>query len=145
MATIYLSLFNIMTRKKKTRSLKSIHSVKTGSISKLKRSSTTDRQSTNLNKGKAKPKSVYQKFLDENPDAIEKQQQPISAEQLAKKAAEKALAEKQIAEKATANKKKAPKPSKAKTQPEDEKKEHDKEREPDLLSQLDNKNFNDFY
>jgi hypothetical protein len=133
-----------MTRKKKTRSLKSIHSVKTGSISKLKRDSTTDRQSTNLNKGKTKPKSVYQKFLDENPDAIEKQQQPISAEKLAEKAAEKALAEKLIAEKAAAKKRSSPK-NKAKPRLEDEKKESDKEREPDLLSQLDNKNFNDFY
>jgi hypothetical protein len=133
-----------MTRKKKTRSLKSIHSVKTGSISKLKRDSTTDRQSTNLNKGKTKPKSVYQKFLDENPDAIEKQQQPISAEKLAEKAAEKALAEKLIAEKAAAKKRSSPK-NKAKPKLEDEKKESDKEREPDLLSQLDNKNFNDFY
>lgn len=134
-----------MTRKKKTRSLKSIHSVKTGSVSKLKRDSTADRQSSNL-KGKNKPKSVYQKFLDENPEAIEKQQQPISAEKLAAIAAEKSLAEKRIAEKAE-SKKKADSKSKSKprTKPEDDKKEQDREREPDLLSQLDNKNFNDFY
>ncbi len=125
-----------MTRKKKTRSLKSIHSVKTGSISKLKRDSTTDRQSSNL-KGKSKPKSVYQKFLDENPDAIEKQQQPISAEKLAENALK--------AEQAAAAKVAAKKP---KTNPKFKKKdkeEVEKEREPDLLGQLDNKNFNDFY
>ena len=93
-----------MTRKKKTRSLKSIHSVKTGSVSKLKRDSTTDRQSSNL-KGKNKPKSVYQKFLDENPDAIEKQQQPISPEKAAEKLAEIALkAEQAAAAKAAAKK-----------------------------------------
>lgn len=125
-----------MTRKKKTRSLKSIHSVKTGSISKLKRSSTTDRQSSNL-KGKAKPKSVYQKFLDENPDAIEKQQQPISKDKIAADLAEK----KQQAEQLAARKAK-PKPRKdAQENPEENK----QEREPDLLSQLDNKTFNDFY
>lgn len=129
-----------MTRKKKTRSLKSIHSVKTGSVSKLKRDSTADRQSSNL-KGKNKPKSVYQKFLDENPEAIEKQQQPISAEKLAAIAAEKRIAEKAESKKKADSKSK----SKPRTKPEDDKKEQDREREPDLLSQLDNKNFNDFY
>ena len=125
-----------MTRKKKTRSLKSIHSVKTGSVSKLKRDSTADRQSSNL-KGKNKPKSVYQKFLDENPDAIEKQQQPISKDKIAADLAEK----KQQAEQLAARKAK-PKPRKdAQENPEENK----QEREPDLLSQLDNKTFNDFY
>lgn len=125
-----------MTRKKKTRSLKSIHSVKTGSISKLKRSSTTDRQSSNL-KGKAKPKSVYQKFLDANPDAIEKQQQPISKEKIAADLAQ----EKQQAEELAARKAKSKQRKDTQEKPEENK----QEREPDLLSQLDNKTFNDFY
>jgi len=132
-----------MTRKKKTRSLKNIHSVKTGSVSKLKRDSTTDRQSTNL-KAKGKPKSVYQKFLDENPDAVEKQHQPISPEKAAEKLAESKLK----AERAAAAKIAAKKPD-SRFKKERPKKEHredeKKEREPDLLGQLDNKNFNDFY
>jgi hypothetical protein len=132
-----------MTRKKKTRSLKNIHSVKTGSVSKLKRDSTTDRQSSNL-KAKGKPKSVYQKFLDENPDAIEKQQQPISPEKAAEKLAEFKLK----AERAAAAKLAAKKPDSRfkKERPKKEDQEDEKkEREPDLLGQLDNKNFNDFY
>ena len=63
-----------MTRRKKTRSLKRIHQVKTGSISKLKRAAGADRQT-----GKRvsnKNKSVYEKYLEENPQAREKQQQP---------------------------------------------------------------------
>ena len=60
-----------MTRRKKTRSLKRIHQVKTGSISKLKRAAGADRQT-----GKRvsnKNKSVYEKYLEENPQAREKQ------------------------------------------------------------------------
>ena len=130
-----------MTRKKKTRSLKSIHSVKTGSVSKLKRDSTTDRQSSNL-KAKGKPKSVYQKFLDENPEAIEKQQQPISKEKIAADLAEKKRKAEELAAANLAKRKAKSKPRKEEQEkPEDVK----KEREPDLLSQLDNKNFNDFY
>ena len=56
-----------MTRKKKTRSLSRIHNVKTGSIKKLKRESGNDRQS-----GKRvarKNKSVFEKFLESNPEA----------------------------------------------------------------------------
>jgi hypothetical protein len=124
-----------MTRKKKTRSLKRIHSVKTGTPSKLKRSSTTDRQSSI--KTKDKPKSVYQKFLDENPDAIEKQIQPV----------------KEVAAKPADNTKPEPLKDKDKAKPKKSERENpqekdssnDREREPDLLSQLDNKNFNDFY
>ena len=131
-----------MTRKKKSRSLKRIHSVKTGNISKLKRAGTTDRQSTNL-KAKDKPKSVYQKFLDENPDAVEKQIQPAVAAKTAEQAAD-------------STPKTGHKTSKAdnKNHKDDHKndgkertfeKERKSEKEPDLLSQLDNKNFNDFY
>ena len=117
-----------MTRKKKTRSLKRIHSVKTGTPSKLKRASTMDRQSTNL-KAKNKPKSVYQKFLDENPDAVEKQQPKVAVEEGKNK---------------PSKKKAKPEP---KVKPSQKKKddERSEEREPDLLSQLDNKNLNDFY
>ena len=130
-----------MTRKKKSRSLKRIHSVKTGTPSKLKRDSTTDRQSSIKTKGK--PKSVYQKYLDENPDAVEKQYQPPSPEQeAAALAAEKAKIEALEQLKAKAKKKSNPRKS---DREEPSKKEEEQEREPDLLSQLDNKNFNDFY
>jgi predicted Zn-dependent protease len=123
-----------MTRKKKTRSLKRIHSVKTGTPSKLKRASTVDRQSTSL-KAKNKPKSVYQKFLDENPDAVEKQQQSkVAAEKVNNKPAEK----KTKPENKT-------KPEKIKPSQKETDDERSEEREPDLLSQLDNKNFNDLY
>lgn len=119
-----------MTRKKKTRSLKRIHSVKTGNTSKLKRAGTTDRQTSNLKtKAKTKPKSVYQKFLDENPEAIEKQQQPDMA------AAKAAIEATEAAQKEALEKAKSKKTDR----------EDSEEREPDLLSQLDNKNFNDFY
>lgn len=49
-----------MTRIKKTRSLKRIHQVKTGSKQKLKRSADNDRQT---GKGKKKTLSVYEKYL----------------------------------------------------------------------------------
>ena len=55
-----------MTRKKKTRSLSRIHKVKTGNISKLKRASRQDRQTGK--RVKHKSKSVFEKFLDENPE-----------------------------------------------------------------------------
>jgi hypothetical protein len=132
-----------MTRKKKTRSLKRIHSVKTGTPSKLKRDSTTDRQASLKTKGK--PKSVYQKFLDENPDAIEKQQQPITpAQEAAALAAEKAKLE--AIEKLKDKPKNKSKPRKSDREaPAEKETESENERNPDLLSQLDNKNFNDFY
>lgn len=56
-----------MTRKKKTRSLKRIHSTKTGNAAKLKRQSGFDRQGTK--KVKKRTPSAYEKFLAENPDA----------------------------------------------------------------------------
>ena len=120
-----------MTRKKKSRSLKRIHSVKTGNISKLKRAGTTDRQNTNL-KAKAKPKSVYQKFLEENPDAVEKQTQPTPA------AKQPAQAKPDTNPTGTQKHKED---DKARTFDKDQK----SDKEPDLLSQHDNKNFNDFY
>ncbi len=60
-----------MTRRKKTRSLKRIHNVKTGSISKLKRAESNDRQTGKRVNNKTK--SVYEKYLEENPQAREKQ------------------------------------------------------------------------
>lgn len=56
-----------MTRKKKSRSLKRIHGVKTGAIQKLKREAGHDRQTGK--RVKKATKSVFQKFLEENPDA----------------------------------------------------------------------------
>jgi hypothetical protein len=132
-----------MTRKKKTRSLKRIHSVKTGTPSKIKRDSTTDLQASLKTRGK--PKSVYQKYLDENPDAVEKQQQPISPEQeAAALAVEKAKLEALELLKAKSKKKSKPRKSDREV-PVEKEEEKDNEREPDLLGQLDNKNFNDFY
>lgn len=117
-----------MTRKKKTRSLKRIHSVKTGNTSKLKRAAAVDRQNSNL-KAKNKTKSVYQKFLEENPEAAETQNQNKPAK------AQTQQADKQ------ASKKPEEKPKKS----DKVKKENQDEQEVDLLSQLDNKNFNDLY
>lgn len=57
-----------MTRIKKTRSLKRIHQVKTGSKQKLKRSADNDRQT---GKGKKKTLSVYEKYLLEKKSANE--------------------------------------------------------------------------
>lgn len=137
-----------MTRKKKSRSLKRIHSVKTGNISKLKRSGTVDRQNSNL-KAKSKPKSVYQKFLDENPDAVEKQVQASTNQATADLSHKK--------DSTTEENKKSTQPTDSKSghsknndtknnrSDKDQKNESNNEREPDLLSQLDNKNFNDFY
>ncbi|AHK17563.1 hypothetical protein [Thalassolituus oleivorans] len=56
-----------MSRKKKTRSLSRVHGIKTGSISKLQRAEGTDRQTGKRVKNKVK--SVFDKFLDENPEA----------------------------------------------------------------------------
>lgn len=59
-----------MTRVKKTRSLKRIHSVKTGSKSKLKKQLGTDRQGSKQMKGR-RVLSAYEKFLLDNPQANE--------------------------------------------------------------------------
>lgn len=62
-----------MTRAKKTRSLKRIHSTKTGSISKLKRQAReagADRQTGKRVKDR-RVLSVYEKFLQDNPEARE--------------------------------------------------------------------------
>ena len=111
-----------MTRKKKSRSLKRIHNVKTGSVSKLKRAANTDRQSS-LSKKKDKPKSIYQKFIDDNPDAAEKQ--------IANNGVQSASKEQRSADASNTNKEQKPQPA--------------VEKEKDLLSQLDSKTFNDVY
>lgn len=115
-----------MTRKKKTRSLKRIHNVKTGNISKFKKDADNDRQSVRL-KGRKKTKSVYQKFLDENPD-IAQQEKQNQLEQQAKAASQKPVQNPDTEE---------PKQQKADNSESDKK---------DLLSQLDDKKFdNDIY
>lgn len=133
-----------MTRKKKSRSLKRIHSVKTGNVSKLKRAGTTDRQNSNL-KDKSKPKSVYQKFLEENPDAIEKQTQVASKQkdnvtstQVKEGKKDNKMSDHDTKKSVSNNEQ----PDKVRSKDSQEKRT---EKEPDLLSQLDNKNFNDFY
>lgn len=60
-----------MTRIKKTRSLKRIHNVKTGSKQKLKRASESDRQT---GKGKKKTLSVYEKYLLEQKSKAKEQE-----------------------------------------------------------------------
>jgi ribosomal protein L12E/L44/L45/RPP1/RPP2 len=118
-----------MTRKKKTRSLKRIHSVKTGNTSKLKRAAAVDRQNSNL-KAKNKTKSVYQKYLEENPEAAETQVQNTPAKKSQAQKGDKSAAKK---------------PDTKSTEAKKTKKEPQEEQEVDLLSQLDNKNFNDLY
>jgi len=65
-----------MTRQKKTRSLKRIHNVKTGNKSKLKKLA-PDRQGSK--KIKNRTKSVFEKFLDENPQAKDQLKQQEQA------------------------------------------------------------------
>lgn len=59
-----------MTRVKKTRSLKRIHDVKTGSKSKLKKQLGADRQVGKRVQGR-RVLSTYEKFLAANPEAKE--------------------------------------------------------------------------
>ncbi len=119
-----------MTRIKKTRSLKRIHKVKTGSISKLKREAGADRQNTKRLKGR-KTLSVFEKYLLENPEAKEALTQPAAAERPATKGADKK------------------EDSKAKGKRDDtpatENQEERSERSKTLLEQLDSKDFDNFY
>lgn len=72
-----------MTRVKKTRSMKRIHSIKTGSKSKLKKQLGTDRQGRKDHQGK-RTLSAYEKFLQANPEAAaEARQQQIQQQQQA--------------------------------------------------------------
>ncbi len=125
-----------MTRVKKNRSLKRIHSVKTGSISKLKRAAGVDRQVGKRVKGR-RTLSAYEKFLLENPDASE-------AAKAAQKAAEKAaLAKAEAAAEAAA---KAESARTAKTEKETSSQDKQRaERPKSLLDQLDNKEIGDIY
>ena len=118
-----------MTRVKKTRSLKRIHKTKTGSISRFKeqaRSEGYDRQTGK--RVKKKTLSVYEKFLQENPEAKDRQH----AEERAA-----ALKAEQKAEQAKA----------ARKQQDTERKEREDEAEDrrTLLDQLDDKDFGDIY
>ncbi len=61
-----------MTRVKKTRSLKRIHDVRTGSKSKLKKQLGTDRQVGKRVQGR-RVLSAYEKFLAQNPEAKEQE------------------------------------------------------------------------
>tara|TARA_B100000676_G_C17766721_1_gene674483 strand:- start:58 stop:438 length:381 start_codon:yes stop_codon:yes gene_type:complete len=103
-----------MTRKKKTRSLSRIHQVKTGSIKKLKREAGTDRQSGK--RTSKKNKSVFEKFLDSNPEA----KKQLKADQEA------------------ARKKEGKQRVDSQKDRENKREEETKERDPDLLSLLDN-------
>ncbi|MCA6062367.1 hypothetical protein [Thalassolituus marinus] len=113
-----------MTRVKKTRSLKRIHKTKTGSISKFKkvaREAGGDRQGGKRVKGR-KVLSVYEKFLQENPDAREKTHTaPPEPKVVATKAPEQ--------DKVNAK----------------ERDRDDRNSGTDLLDQLESKNLNDFY
>lgn len=119
-----------MTRVKKNRSLKRIHSVKTGSISKLKKAAGVDRQVGKRVKGR-RTLSAYEKFLLENPDASE-------AAKAAQKAAEKAALAKAeaAAQRETANQVKEDTDSRDRQRI---------ERPKSLLDQLDNKDLGDIY
>ncbi|MCD8524175.1 MAG: hypothetical protein LRY72_18230 [Saccharospirillaceae bacterium] len=117
-----------MTRIKKTRSLKRIHKVKTGSISKLKREAGGNRQSTKRLKDR-KTLSVFEKYLLENPEAKQALIQPTTGASN-KEAGKKTPAGKQQSE-ATV---KAVENAQERT-----------ERSKTLLEQLDSKDFDSFY
>lgn len=111
----------IMTRVKKTRSLKRIHKVKTGNAAKLKRAAGHDRQTGKRVKNRVP--SVYEKFLTENPEAREQ----AIAEQ--KTATRTATTDSATRPQATTKEKEPEKPT----------------REKSLLDQLDSKDFKDIY
>ncbi|MDK2778910.1 MAG: hypothetical protein KYX62_14740 [Pseudomonadota bacterium] len=72
-----------MSRIKKTRSLKRIHKTKTGSVSKFKREARAaghDRQGGKRVKNRSL--SVYEKYLQEHPEAREQQVQQTAAEKV---------------------------------------------------------------
>ncbi|WP_156879009.1 hypothetical protein [Oceanobacter kriegii] len=107
-----------MTRVKKTRSLKRIHNVKTGNKSKLKKQA-PDRQ--NGKRVKNRTKSVFEKFLDDNPQAKDQ----LNQEQLQQQAVK--SEQKEVS---------------AKDTPEPRVRE---EKERSLLEQLESKDFKDIY
>lgn len=118
-----------MTRRKKTRSLKRIHQVKTGSISKLKRAAGADRQTGKRVNNKSK--SVYEKYLEENPQAREKQ--PVEKQQQKPAKENKPEANPELYDRTDI----------AKVKPAREKSE--REKEDDLLDSFNNGSLDDFY
>lgn len=129
-----------MTRKKKTRSLSRIHNVKTGNIKKLKREAGSDRQTGKRTNKKSK--SVYEKFLEQNPEARENTQNSGSQKK-SETSAKSANAQNQA--KARRDKTQEPKgrPAVEKDKPTAEK---DKPmRDSDLLDMLDNNRLDDIY
>jgi len=122
-----------MTRKKKTRSLSRIHNVKTGNIKKLKREAGSDRQTGKRTNKKSK--SVYEKFLEQNPEARENTQN--SGPQKKPGTSTKST-NAQAQAKARHDKTKEPKAKSAA--------ENDKPmRDSDLLDMLDNNRLDDIY
>lgn len=112
-----------MTRKKKSRSLKRIHSVKTGNTAKLKREAGSNRQSNKRLKGR-RTQSVFEKFLAENPETkaqMVQQESAKAAQDLAAQQQKREQAEQQQAE------------------------QEQKPREKNLLDQLESKDFGDIY
>ena len=132
-----------MTRIKKNRSLKRIHKVKTGSISKLKREAGGDRQNTKRLKGR-KTLSVFEKFLLENPEAKQALvQHAVSSDKPAASAVKKDAEKKEVAQKQDG--KKQDTRVKAKGDTATEQPEERTERSKTLLEQLDSKDFDNFY
>lgn len=122
-----------MTRIKKTRSLKRIHKVKTGSKSKLKKQLGTDRQGQKRMAGR-RVLSAYEKFLLDNPEA----QQEAKAEQLAKQ--KKAEREKELAQKKAADTQADNTPPAKEAKPAGK-----SDVSKTLFEQLEKKNLNDLY
>jgi hypothetical protein len=126
-----------MSRKKKTRSLSRVHGIKTGSISKLKRAEGTDRQTGKRVKNKVK--SVFDKFLDENPEAKKElvREQAIKAKASAE-TKNKAASELNAKIRAVREKQEARQAARAAEAAE-------KEDATDLLDLLEKKDLGDFY
>ncbi len=122
-----------MTRRKKTRSLKRIHSVKTGNAAKLKRAAGADRQSSKSTKNRTL--SVYEKFLQDNPEA-----KAAHVREMDKKTPKKTDAEHERNEDTTEKNtlKKTPTSSTPSVSESDNTPKS-------LLDQLDNKDFKDIY
>jgi len=120
-----------MTRRKKTRSLSRIHKVKTGSIKKLKREAGNDRQS-----GKRvtrKNKSVFEKFLEANPEAKEQLKADQQSKSRPSPKPENAQASSDVHDKSKARDRDQNLP-----QVNGPERDEKKERDADLLSLLDN-------
>lgn len=117
-----------MTRKKKSRSLKRIHQVKTGNKSKLKKAANTNRQ--NQLNGKKRTKSAYEKYLEQNPEVAQAEAKKQTQLNNKNQREQQAVVDAQQAEQQKAEQKSA---------------KQAEEKDPDLLGQLDNKTFDDMY